>query len=200
MKKRIPEILVFSRIPIAILIAVFIWLQITYVEFWVSFLIIFGLLTDVFDGIIARKLNVSTERLRKLDSNVDQFFWIVIIISIFWWRIELIEPIWIPLVSILFLEGLAYLVSLLKFKKTVATHSIFAKFWTLTLLVFLLELVISNSTHTFYVCLVLGVLSRIEILMIIFLLKKWATDIPTVFVVGKVNRGEKVKKSKLFNS
>jgi CDP-diacylglycerol--glycerol-3-phosphate 3-phosphatidyltransferase len=200
LKKRIPEILVFSRIPIAILIAVFIWIQVAYVVFWVSLVIIFGLLTDVLDGSIARKLNVSTERLRKLDSNVDQFFWVLIIISIFWWRIELIKPIWIPLLSILVLEGLTYLVSLIKFKKTVATHTIFAKFWTLTLLVFLLELAIANSTHTFYFCLVLGILSRLEILMIILLLKKWATDIPTVFVVGKVNRGEKVKKSKLFNS
>jgi CDP-diacylglycerol--glycerol-3-phosphate 3-phosphatidyltransferase len=37
-------------------------------------LMYFGLLTDIFDGIIARKVGVSSEKLRRLDSQTDLVF------------------------------------------------------------------------------------------------------------------------------
>lgn len=162
---------------------------------------IIGLLTDVFDGIIARKLKISTERLRILDSNVDQFFWIVVIASVFYSNWVFIKSNYFSILLIFALEMLAYILSYIKFKKTLATHSIFAKIWTLSLLAFLIDLSLSgNCFFFFYLCIALGVLSRIEIIIIIIALKKWQTDVPSILVVGKINRGEPFKKSILFNS
>ena len=89
-----------------------------------------------FDGIIARKLGVSSERLRVLDSNVDQFFWLVTIGSIFYYAKDFIisEILWIGIIFTL--EVSTYIVSYFKFKRTIATHSILAKFWTISLLIF----------------------------------------------------------------
>ena len=166
----------------------------------IAILMIIGLLTDIFDGIIARKLNVSSEKLRVWDSNVDQFFWIAIIGSIFYLEFTVIKPvIWLILILV-FLEILAYLISYIKFKKPIATHSLLAKFWTLTLFTFLMELILKATGSTFPFCFWVGIISRLEIILIILSLKKWTTDIPSVFVVHKINKGLKVKKSRLFNS
>ena len=162
---------------------------------------VFGLLTDVFDGIIARKLKVSTEGLRILDSNVDQFFWLLIITSIFYLNWSFIKVNYLAIACILVLELIAYLLSYLKFKRTLATHSILAKIWTLSLLAFLIDLTLHHQSEwPYFICIFLGVLSRVEILLIIYKLKKWQTDVPSFLVVGNINRGESFKKSILFNS
>jgi len=51
----------------------------------------------------------------------------------------------------------------------------------------------------FIICFVLGILSRIEIILIILKLKKWKTDVPSVLSVTKLNQGIQIKKNKLFN-
>lgn len=197
--KHIPFILIFSRIIIAIII-----IGITFIDFdlknaTIASLVILGLLTDVFDGIIARKLNVSSEKLRIWDSNVDQFFWLSVIASAFYLNFTSVKPLAIPIGILLLMEGATYVISYIKFKKTIATHSILAKIWTLTLLTFLVELILYSTTHTFYVCFWLGVISRGEIILIILTLKKWTTDVPSLKSVRTLNRGEKIKRNKLFN-
>lgn len=76
-----------------------------------------------------------------------------------------------------------------KFKRTIATHSYLAKFWTLTLLAFLIDLTLhSNSNLPFKICAAFGIISRIEIILIILGLKKWTTDVPSILSVGRINR------------
>lgn len=198
--KTIPFILILLRLIFAVVFPVLVWLKWENAHVIIAILVVIGLITDIFDGIIARKLGVDTKKIRIWDSNVDVIFWISGIASTFYLRWDIIKPIFWLIMLVVAVETLAYVVSFVKFKRTIATHTILAKFWTLTLLVFLLEALIFNSTYSFYVCFILGVLSRIEIILIILILKEWTTDIPSIFAVGKINRGEPVKKSSLFNS
>ena len=147
-----------------------------------------GLITDVLDGVIARKLGVATEKLRVWDSNVDRFFWIIVISCIFYLNFPFIRQNYLPVIVILVLETSAYITSYTKFKRTVATHSYLAKFWTLTLLAFLIDLALhSESNLPFKICVSFGIISRIEIILIIWGLKKWATDVPSLLRVRKIN-------------
>ena len=199
--KKIPFLLIYSRILIAVIIGFLAFLETENKSIWIVVLMSLGLLTDVFDGIIARKLNISSEKLRVWDSNVDQFFWLVVIGAIFYLNTSfIVENIfWIGIIA--FLELLSYFISYLKFKKSIATHSILAKIWTLTLLAFLIDLVLNSSSFIpFIICIALGIISRIEIILIILTLKKWTTDIPSILSVSKINKGIEIKKSKLFNS
>ena len=71
MTSKIPIILIFSRLIIGFVI---ISLSLIKVEFYQTIAVVLlslGLLTDIFDGIIARHLNISTQKLRRLDSTVD---------------------------------------------------------------------------------------------------------------------------------
>ena len=70
--KRIPIALIYSRLFIGIVIIFISSFQIKYYKIIAIGLLSLGLLTDIFDGIIARKLNVSTEKLRRQDSAIDQ--------------------------------------------------------------------------------------------------------------------------------
>src|SRR5690606_27943241 len=198
--KKIPFILILSRIFIALLIAFITLLKVKNIEYWIVFLISIGLLTDVFDGIIARKLNVATKKLRIWDSNADQLFWIISIVCIFYLNFTFLKENYIPISFVIFLELLCYMISFFKFKKTIATHSILAKFWTISLLIFLIDLTLNNSSNiSFWTCIVIGIISRIEILLIILFLKKWTTDVPSIFVVSTINKGIPFKKNSLFN-
>lgn len=197
----IPFLLIYSRILIGIIIGILAFYKIENYSIWIVILMSFGLITDIFDGIIARKLNASTEKLRIWDSNVDQFFWLIVIGSIFYLKIDFIKESIIWVVVIISLEILCYLVSYFKFKKSIATHSILAKLWTLTLLGFLIDLVLNGTSYIpFIICVVLGIVSRIEIILIILKLNKWTTDVPSILSVSKLNQGIQIKKNKLFNS
>ncbi len=199
--KNIPIILIYSRIVIALLIGFIAFQKVENFATYIVILMIVGLLTDVFDGIIARHLNISTKKLRILDSNADQFFWIITIASIFYLNFSFVKEHIIAISSILILELLAYLISLIKFKKTIATHSLLAKFWTITLLLFLIDLTLrEKSGLLFFTCVIIGIISRLEIILIIIGLKKWTTDVPSILAVKKINNGEPIKKNKLFNS
>lgn len=198
--KKIPFLLIYSRILIGIIIGLFAVYKVNHHALWIVILMVTGLLTDVFDGIIARKLGVATEKLRIWDSNVDQFFWLVVIAAIFYLNLNYVKEQALWIILLLVLELVAYLVSYIKFKKSVATHSILAKFWTLSLTFFLIELCLTGSgSISFIICIALGIISRIEIIAIILCLKKWTTDVPSLWAVSKINKGIPVRKNKLFN-
>jgi CDP-diacylglycerol--glycerol-3-phosphate 3-phosphatidyltransferase len=199
--KHIPFLLIYSRIITAIVIGLITYMEVQNQAILIVVLMSVGLVTDIFDGIIARKLNVSSEKLRTWDSNVDQFFWLMVIGSIFYANLDFVKDNLFWIGSILVLESLCYLLSFLKFKRTIATHSILAKAWTLSLLGFLIDLTLHSSSNVpFIICITLGVISRVEILFIILRLNNWTTDVPSIFSVSKLNNGIMIKKNKLFNS
>ncbi|WP_431200554.1 CDP-alcohol phosphatidyltransferase family protein [Mucilaginibacter sp. P19] len=72
--KKIPLLLILSRVLFGIIIIALSLIQCLYFRNIIIILMILGLLSDIFDGIIARRLNVSSPMLRRLDSGVDQFF------------------------------------------------------------------------------------------------------------------------------
>jgi phosphatidylglycerophosphate synthase len=198
--KNIPFLLIYSRILLGILIGLLAFFRTGHYAEWIVAFMVIGLLTDVFDGIIARKLGVSSEKLRIWDSGVDQFFWLIILGSIFYLNLAFVKVNLLWIITLFSLEIATYLVSYIKFKKPIATHSILAKFWTLSLLWFLIDLVLHNcSSFPFAICVILGIISRLEIISIVLSLNNWATDVPSIFVVSKMNKGIPVKKSKLFN-
>lgn len=198
--RSLPFLLIYGRILLGFIIPLILFLSIPKASFIATVLILVGLLTDIFDGIVARQMGISSEKLRIWDSNVDQFFWLMVIGTVFYLNYSIIKAHLSLIIIIVILETLAYLFSYFKFKRVIATHSILAKIWTISLMVWIIEIILFQTNYTFPICFLLGLISRIEIIMIIVLLKKWATDIPSIFVVNKINRGEVIKKNKWFNS
>lgn len=198
--KNIPLILIYSRLFIGFGIIILSVSHIDNYAFLSISLLTIGLLTDVFDGIIARKLNISSEKLRRLDSGIDQVFFISVAIATYIQCPDFFKLNLMKLIVLFSAEALIYLVSYIKFKKEIATHSIGAKIWTLILFATLVEIMVHcKSVVLFELCLWIGLLTRLEILAIILILKKWTNDIPTIYHAIRLRQGKEIKRNKLFN-
>lgn len=197
---RIPLALIYSRLVLGVLIDLLAWFQVSYYRDIIISLIAIGLLTDIFDGIIARKLNISTTKLRRLDSNVDMFFWIAIVAASY-----IISPVfyktnYIKLALLIGLEALCYLISFIRFKKEVATHALSAKLWALLLFATLIQLIATNrSVILFNICFYWGIISRLEIIAMLLVIRQWINDIPTIYHAFKIRKNKPIKRYKLFN-
>lgn len=121
--KKLPIILIYSRVLLGIIIALIAFFNPENLGYTIVSLLLLGILTNVFDGVIARKLKVDTERTRTLDSNVDMFFWGISLISIFVINMEFVIQNLVLISIVVSLELIAYLVSYTKFKKTIVTHT-----------------------------------------------------------------------------
>ncbi|MEO5499943.1 MAG: CDP-alcohol phosphatidyltransferase family protein [Ginsengibacter sp.] len=117
MKYKIPIALIIFRFIIGLAVIVLSAIQISnYIQIAILFFTI-GLLTDIFDGIIARQLNVSTQRLRRLDSSVDQVFFISFAIATYIQCPDFFKTNTLKLTVLFGIEALTYLISFIKFKK-----------------------------------------------------------------------------------
>lgn len=163
-------------------------------------LMYFGLLTDIFDGITARKAGVSSEKLRRLDSQTDLIFWLSIGFATYWLNPELIKEHWKSISLIFIMETLCYVISLWKFGKETCTHAWLAKLWGLSLLLAFTYLISFQTINwTFYLCIVLGLISHIDVILIILILPKWYFDVPSSYHAWKIRKGDKREKSLFFN-
>ena len=197
---KLPLALIYLRLIIGITI---IFLSISHVEnykFIAVILLAIGLLTDIFDGIIARRLNISTQTLRRLDSATDQVFFISFAIATYIQCPGFFKDHSFKLILLLGFEGLAYLVCFLKFRKQIAIHSLGAKLWTLLLFATPVQIVLQcQSGILFNVCFWVGLLTRLEIVAIILALKTWTTNIPTFYHSLQLRKGKEIKRHKMFN-
>ena len=198
--KYIPKLLIYTRLLIGVIIIVLSSFHVAHYATIAIVLFSIGLLSDIFDGIIARRLGISTPAMRRLDSAIDQLFFMLVAAATF---IECPPFFYANLAKIgilLSAEMLAYLVCLQKFKKEVATHTISSKIWTLVLFATLIQVMATcNSGILFTICFYTGLLTRFEIIGIILVLRNWTNDVPSIYHAVLLRKGKPIKRNKLFN-
>ncbi|MFY0629944.1 MAG: CDP-alcohol phosphatidyltransferase family protein [Flavobacteriaceae bacterium] len=159
-----------------------------------------GLISDILDGIIARRKNISSEKLRRLDSQVDMIFWLSLGISTWILYPNLIKSNSYAIWTILGMEIACYAISLLKFKKETCTHAFLSKIWGLTLLVAFTSLIgFNHAGIPFYLAIVFGLISHIDVILIILILPKWTHDIPSAYHAYLIRKNKKFKRNKYLN-
>jgi len=197
---RVPIILIYSRLVLGLLA---IFLSVLHVNNYtpIAFgILTLGLLTDVFDGIIARKLNISTQKLRRLDSTIDVVFFAAVAIATYIQCPDFFNSNSTKLITLLASEALTYIISYFKFKKEIATHSIGAKVWTLFLFATLVQVIFKcDSVILFNLCFWIGLITRLEIMAIVLAVRTWTSDVPTFYHAMQLRNGKEIKRNKLFN-
>lgn len=160
-----------------------------------------GLFSDIFDGIIARKQNISTEKMRRIDSQTDLVFWVSLGIATYLLFPDLIHQNKVPIITIFIMEALCYIISWIKFGKETCTHALLSKLWGLSLLVaFTSLLAFQYAGIPFYIAIILGLISHLDVILIILILPKWQHDIPSCYHAWQIRKGKTIKKNHLFNS
>ncbi len=198
--KTVPYILIAVRFILAPVIMALAYLQGEESRFLILTLMYTGLLTDIFDGIIARKVGVSSEQLRRLDSQTDLVFWLSLGFASYFMAPELITNEWPGILLIFGMEALCYLVSFLKFGKETCTHAFLSKMWGLSLLIAFTYLIgFQQAGWAFYLTVALGFISHIDVILIVLLLPKWQYDVPSSYHAWKIRQGKQRKKTVFFN-
>lgn len=198
--KTIPYLLIATRFCLAPVILLSAYFKGEESRFLILSLMYFGLLTDIFDGIIARKVGVSSEKLRRLDSQTDLIFWLSLGFAAYFLNPELIKNEWKGVVLIFVMEALCYIMSWLKFGKETCTHAFLSKMWGLSLLIAFTYLIgFQQAGWTFYLTVILGFVSHIDVILIILILPKWRYDVPSSYHAWKIRKGKQRKKSIFFN-
>lgn len=198
--RHLPLALMYARLVLGLVLLALAWLRVAHFAPLAVVLIAVGVLTDVFDGIVARQLGVSTEKLRRLDSAVDQIFWASVVGATYLACPGFFARHAAKLLTLLAMEGLTYAVCYLKFRKEIATHSWAAKAWVLVSFAALAQLIFTcEAGWLFETSFYVGVLSRLEILAIVLLLRRWTNDVPTAYHAVLLRQNKPIKRHKLFN-
>jgi len=145
-------------------------------------ILILGTLSDIFDGILARRIGVATPALRRYDSITDVIYYLFILGAL--WRLchEVVTHNRWAVGVILASEAGSILVCAVKFGKYPATHSWLAKFYGLCLLSGLIALLAFNAGNWTVIALAtVATVTNSEIILLHLLATKPPVDVPSIF-------------------
>ncbi len=197
----VPQLLILLRLILAPIMVVIAWKFQEIAPMLLTVLMYIGLLSDIFDGIIARKQNLSTEKLRRLDSQTDLIFWIGVGVCCWLLRPEIVLRHKYEIGIVIVLEMLCYLTSIVKFGKETCTHAFLSKIWGITLLAAFTSMIGFNHDGVLFTLMfVMACISQLDVILIVLILPKWQHDIPSCYHAMLIRKGKTFKKSKLLNS
>lgn len=163
-------------------------------------LMFFGLISDILDGIIARKQNISSSRLRRMDSQTDMVFWLSIGFATYFLHPDLIADNSTVIWTILGMEIACYVISFLRFGKETCTHAFLSKLWGLSLLAAFTSLIgFSHAGIPFAVAITLGLISHLDRILITLILPRWTHDVPSAYHAWLIRRGKSFKRNTYLN-
>ncbi len=163
-------------------------------------LLFLGLLSDIFDGIIARKLGASSEKLRRMDSQTDLVFWLCVGWCAWLLNPEIILNNTYSIILVFIMEALTYVFSILKFGKETCTHALLSKLWGITLLMAFVSIIGFGYGGVFlFLTIFFGIIGHIDVYLIIHFLPKWMHDVPSSYHAYLIKKGIPIKRNKLFN-
>jgi CDP-diacylglycerol---glycerol-3-phosphate 3-phosphatidyltransferase len=149
-------------------------------------ILVTGTLSDIFDGVLARRFGVATPALRRYDSMADVIYYLFILAVANFICQPVIMQNWRLIALILLSEAGCILVSYIRFGKYPATHSYLAKFYGLCLLVALIALLVFNAGNRALIALtVVALTANLEIIAIHLLMNTPPVDVRSIFAMRK---------------
>jgi phosphatidylglycerophosphate synthase len=195
---KIPHVLLYSRLVVAVLIILFSFVKIS--PSIIVGLSIYALISDIFDGMLARRFNISTIEMRQLDTKIDTVFWFSCLFYLCVQQTQFLKSHIVELLILVFSELFIIGLGKLKFDERISYHTILSKCWALCLLWFFIDLVLNNTCGiSFTVSFWYGLLVQFEILLIALILKTSHTDVPSILQAVKLRKGAKIRRNRFFN-
>lgn len=144
-------------------------------------LLVAGFVSDVLDGVVARRAGVVTPFLRRLDSSVDTVFYLGVAYAAWHRHPDALRALAVPILIVLGGEALNYLAAYAKFRREASYHARSAKLWGLLLFTALFVLLATGRSVLLPVALAAGILAEAETLAITLVLRGWRHDVPSVW-------------------
>ncbi|MGK7894856.1 MAG: CDP-alcohol phosphatidyltransferase family protein [Xenococcus sp. (in: cyanobacteria)] len=148
---------------------------------WFLFGYIIAVISDIFDGIIARYLKVSTVKLRQADSWADICLYLCVAISVWIIYPQIIIDFQIPLFLAILAQLILFTISLIKFQKFPSFHTYTAKLWGISLLIATVALFGFDYAPTISLAIALCLINSFEEILMTLLLPEWRCDLLSLF-------------------
>jgi len=142
--------------------------------------LILAFLSDVFDGILARRLKVATANLRRLDSLADSIFYAAALFAA-WHLYSAAIRTHLPGLAVLAaLELARYALDWLKFGREASYHMWSSKLWGVFLFAgFYSLLALGSAGPVVAIAIYTGIAADVEGIAISLLLPEWRHDVPS---------------------
>jgi CDP-diacylglycerol--glycerol-3-phosphate 3-phosphatidyltransferase len=143
--------------------------------------VLIAFLTDVFDGVLARRFNVATSAIRRFDTTADSVFYLCAL-----WAVWILHPLVIldsaPLLGLLVaLECIRYAFDFWKFRREASYHMWSSKLWGIALCVAFIAIFAMDRPGVLpKLAIVIGIIADVEGLLISLILPDWRHDVPSV--------------------
>jgi phosphatidylglycerophosphate synthase len=155
--------------------------------------LIVAFLSDIFDGVLARRLGIATPRLRRLDSFADSLFYIAATLAVWQLQPAAITGRWIPLSILVALEICRYAFDFFKFRRETAYHMWSSKLWGIALFAaFMSLLVFGKDGYIVDVAIYLGIAADLEGLAISLTIQRWRSDVPSIYHAMRLRADERI--------
>lgn len=137
-----------------------------------------ALLSDVFDGMIAKRLGVATSRLREADSWVDTFFYLCVLGSAWLAYRDIVLVFAVPIGVMLGAQLLSLMTDWLKYRRFASYHAYSARAAGLALVAAAVALFgFGSAGWLLWLAIGLAILSHLEKVIITLLLPRWTHDV-----------------------
>jgi len=146
--------------------------------------------SDVFDGIVARRLGVATPGLRRLDSIADSIFYVAALLAAWHLHADVLRAHVAALAVLAALEVARYAFDLRKFGKEASYHMWSSKLWGIALFAaFFALLVFGEDRVAVPAAIWIGIAADLEGLAVSATLREWRTDVPTIWHARRWRQG-----------
>ncbi|MBH8553194.1 CDP-alcohol phosphatidyltransferase family protein [Nostocaceae cyanobacterium CENA357] len=185
--KLIPSSLILFRFLISPFLLWDAWDGKTSVWFIVGFVLAF--LSDILDGIIARKLGVSTANLRQADSWADVCLFSSIFISAWLGYQDILMAYPTPLLMVVIAQLIWWVINLVKYGKPASYHTYSAKLWGITLFIAIISLFgFDYAGITLWLTCIVGTIHSLEEILMTLILPVWTHDVLSIFHAFKLRQ------------
>jgi phosphatidylglycerophosphate synthase len=148
-----------------------------------------ALLSDIFDGVLARRWHLDTETLRRWDTRADTFFYICVLLVAVLHYPAAFERRWILLAGLGVAEAAQHLFAAIKYGRHASYHSALSKVWGLMMATAMCALLGFGLDNWFLdLTLAWGILCNLQGLAMSLMLPTWHRDVLTLFHAAKIRR------------
>jgi phosphatidylglycerophosphate synthase len=182
---RIPIALTTFRLllgPFALICAFLVVPRLVYLP-----ILVLSTLSDIYDGVLARRFHVATPFLRRYDSATDIVYHLFILTVVWILCRQVLRRTWWAILILLATEAACVVVSWIRFGKYPATHTYLAKFYGLCLLIGLVALLVFNASGWVIIALMaVAFIANAEIIAIQFASDTPPVDVSSIFTRSRV--------------
>jgi phosphatidylglycerophosphate synthase len=158
-------------------------------DVWFLIALTVGFLSDILDGVIARRAHTVSARLRELDGRTDVWFFAFIAASAWRTHPELVIAYRIPLLTVLGFQILAWVVDWIKYRRFSNYHAYSAKAFGLSIFATTVAWFTSSYADILiWFTVFFGMFCMLEEIAITLSLPRWVYDVPSIFHAIRIRR------------